>query len=314
MQATYKKISVISGLIMTLASPLALATPPAAQAPGEGSAVAPATPPKVVMLRMGKDEITVQDYVTYLQANQGLIKSSATPAGKARTLKSIVSDMLIKREIFRKGLVPKAQEEDHQAMLKGYRELASMYFPRPAPPPEGETRAFYELHRADYGIPAMRRISQIEFKIQKGGGDAKKAEARQKAEGALRRLEAGEAFDKVAGEVTENKDARARNGDLGFLPQPWLRDEVRNLKVGQRTGVIETPAAFEIMMPTDDRAALISPFEEVKARVEQRIIDEGQDRLKDAYLAELTQQTPIVIVQEELKPLFPEGLFPKKAK
>ena len=304
----------ISLLALTLASPMlhAAQMPPTQPAEIKPPA-ATGQPPRVVMVRIGKDEITVQDFMSYLQANSSSIKQALTPTGKVRALRAMVGDRLIRDEILRRGLVPKDQQDDHQAMLKGYRELAAQHFPRPAPPSEEEARAFYEQHRGEYGIPAMRRISQIEFKFPRGADEEHKAPARQKAEAALQRLQRGEAFDKLAAELTENRDARSRNGDLGFLPVPFLKDEVRESTLGQYTGVLEALTAFEILMATDERPELISPFEQVKGRIEQRMVEEGQQRLRDVYVAELARQHPVTVVEDELKPLFPDGFFPSPA-
>ncbi len=294
-------LSFLSALVVGLSAAAQAAPPPAGAQP---------QPPRVVMVRVGEKEVTVQDFMGYLQTNQGYLPGATNPAGRAKALKAMVSDMLIRQEIRRRGLVPKDKLEDDQAMLKAYRELSEREFPLPPPRPEEEARAYYQQHRLDYGIPPLRRISQIEFKIRKGITDAQKAELREKAAAALRRLESGEAFAKVAADLSDNKETRAQGGDLGFMPVTWLPEELRNLPKGQASGVIEQALALEILVWTDERPEMISPFEEVKSRVATRMQQEAQDRAKDLYLAKLTAKTPVTIVQEEYKPLFPKGMFP----
>lgn len=279
------------------------------KAPGEQSTGK--QPPRVVMFKTNGVEVTVQDYANFLQRNQVYVQKSMTDEGKAEVIREIIGNQLLKDDIVRKGL---AKKDGTAAELgEAFQKLAKEHFPLPPMPEEETVYKYYLDHQNDYGIPEMVRISQIQFRIPDNATAEQKTAARQRAEAALRRLDAGEAFPKVAAELTENPSAKPPQGDIGFLPRegdPWLTDAVRNLKVGERTKVIESPAGYEILMLTDVRKALITPYANVRDKVIQRMRAAGQAKQRDAYIKELARNAKIEIVQPELKPLFPKGVFP----
>jgi parvulin-like peptidyl-prolyl isomerase len=285
----------------------------ATEQPAAGEHAAPAQPVKVVMLKIDGEEITVQDYVNFLQRNQSYITASMTPAGQAEALRAMVSSQLLRGDMVRKGLLPKDPDKAKTALNKAYEKLAEAHFPLPPPPDEKAAYQVYLDHQNEYGIPEMVRVSQIQLRFPEGASEEQKLQARKRAEAALKRLEAGEPFAKLAGELTENPRAKVPQGDLGFMARegdPWLSAAIKNLKVGEHTQVVESPVGFEILKLTDVRPALISPYPNVREKVIQRMRLEGQAKQRDAYVRELAKHAKIEVVQDDLKPLFPRGVFP----
>jgi peptidylprolyl isomerase len=294
------------------------AVPARESSPSPGRAadgtVPAAKPPRVVMLRINGEEITVQDYVNFLQRNQTYVqRSMSSPEGKAEAVRAVIANVLLREDLKQKGLLPDSEKPTVAELGKAYEKLAEQYFPLPPPPDEDEAYQFYLDHRQDYGIPEMVRISQIQFRFPEGASEEQKAAAKKRAEAALKLLEAGEPFAKLAGELTENPQAKPPKGDIGFLPRerdPWLKGAIEGLKVGEHTKVIESPVGYEILMVTVVREALITPYANVRNKVIRRMRAEVQAKQRDAYVKELAKTTKIEIVQVELKPLFPNGVFP----
>jgi peptidyl-prolyl cis-trans isomerase SurA len=81
--------------------------------------------------------------------------------------------------------------------------------------------------------------------------DARRAGARARAEKVLKRLEAGEAWDKLAAEVSEDPNSAPNGGLLGEAKEgdfdPAFEAAIKDLAPGQRTGVVETGAGFHII-------------------------------------------------------------------
>lgn len=277
------------------------------------SQASPPRPIKVVMLKVDGAEITVQDYVNFLQQNPPYIQASKTSVGKAEALRALVASQLLKSDMLRKGLLPKDKEKVKAELNKAYEKLSEKYFPLPPVPDEKMAYQFYLDHQNEYGIPEMVRVSQIQLRFPENASPEQKEAVRKRAEDLLKRIEAGESFAKLASEFTENPRAKVPQGDLGFMMRegdPWLSAAIKNLKVGEHTQVIESPVGYEILLLTDVRPALISPYPNVREKVIQRIRLEGQAKQRDAYVRELAKHAKIEIVQEELKSLFPQGVFP----
>jgi hypothetical protein len=269
-------------------------------------------PDRVVMARVGDAEITVEDYIGFISLNPERVRASRGTAGKAEVLRIMIENVLLQHAMAKEGLLPmEPKQEDYQ---KAYRSLASKYVPAPEITDEATMLAFYEANRETFGIPASARLSQIQFRFPKDADDAAKQEVKVRADAALRRIEDGASFAEVAREVSENPGAKAQGGDLGFIERitwsAWLIDALDGVGVGKHTGVLPSPIGYEILMVTEERPAIITPFPEVKEEIRRQMQLEAHSKLQNEYVKRLSADTKIVIELDELKDAYPNGIFP----
>ncbi len=266
---------------------------------------------RVVMARVGAEEITVEEFMQFLARNPSRVSEAMTPTGKAELLRTAIANRLLMQAMGKEGLLPeKPTPDDYKKALP---KLADKHFPLPPAPDENSLHQYYLDHQQDFGIPAAVRLSQIQFRLPKSAGAEDKLATRKRAEAALRRLEGGEPFAKLAGELTEYPRAKLTQGDLGFVPRqgdPWLEKALAGVKVGQHTGILESTVGYEILLITEERQAIITPFPEARDKIAKRMQADGQNRLRAAYVKELAKKTKVEIVQDELKEAFAKGIFP----
>ncbi len=308
------KGAIVAGSLTACLPAFGMAAEPAADAASN-----PQTPPsplpqqeKVVLVRVNGGEITTQDFVEHMQRNAAHI-GAAINSSEARiaTIRQMVGSQLIKQQLEKEGLLndKQSQAETSAALQK----FAAKNFPPPATPDEKKAYQYYLDHQSEFGIPEMVRVSQIQFQVAETATDAQKAEIKQKAENALNRLTAGEPFAKLAVELTENPLGKIPQGDLGYLSpasDPWLKKSLEGIKVGQHTGVIESAAGYEILMVTDVRPAVISPYPNARDKVLKRVSAAEQQELRDKYIATLAKDAKIEILEPNIQKLFPKGIFP----
>jgi peptidyl-prolyl cis-trans isomerase SurA len=101
------------------------------------------------------------------------------------------------------------------------------------------------------GAPAQYDIAQILVTVPEGASDDVVAERRARAQAALDRVRAGEAFEAVAKEVSEDGN-RDRGGEIGMKPGDRLPDVfvnvVRNFAPGQvATELLRSAAGFHVL-------------------------------------------------------------------
>jgi len=283
------------------------ATPDPAAAAGQAAS---ADVPEVVMAQVAGKKITVEQFMKYITRDTRLVLKARTAPGKTEILREMILDRLLQEAMLREGLLPKDRAPSERDYLRAYQELAKQHFPIPSTmPSEEELYKYYQQHSELFGIPAMVRISQIQFRTPNDADEAAKTVVKGKAEEALKRLRAGESFATLAEALTENPQGKVAQGDLGFLQSdkdPWLKKAIDGLAVGQFSGVLESPVGYEIILLQDKRDAMIAPYANVRDSVIQRIQQETQAKAREEYAWKLAKEVGVSVEMPELKSAVPE--------
>lgn len=114
-----------------------------------------------------------------------------------------------------------------------------------------EIERYLAQQREAAAAQAQLNIAQILVTVPEGASDAVVAERRALSEAALARVRAGEPFDRVAREVSEDGN-RERGGEIGLRPADRLPDlftaAVSGFKVGEvSVAPLRSPAGFHIL-------------------------------------------------------------------
>ena len=208
-------------------------------------------------------------------------------------LRKAIKDELISRELVaqdaqKKALdsTPEAQEQFAQIRQSFLIELDLEDFIKKNPVTDAELKAEYDRQITLLGEPGKLQeyqLSQIATKTL--------AEAR----AALARVKKGEAFDKVAREVSINP-SKENGGSLGWvLPAqiiPAIGNVIVNLEKGAITAEpIETAAGFNVIKIDDKRTYKAPAFEQSKEQLQLPVLQAKKaafiKKLKDA--AKITQ-------------------------
>ena len=122
---------------------------------------------------------------------------------------------------------------------------------------DGDVDRFLDKQRASVAADIELNIAQILVTVPEGASDAEIAARRARAEQALARVKAGEAFDAVAREISEDGN-RLKGGEIGMKPSSRLPDAfveaVRGLAAGQVTSApLRTGAGFHVLKLVERR-------------------------------------------------------------
>lgn len=130
---------------------------------------------------------------------------------------------------------------------------------------------FYERSSSSYRTEEERRASHILVEF----GEDKDA-AQQDAEALLQRVQAGEDFAALAASSSADSFSAENGGDLdwfgrGVMDPAFEEATFALANVGDVTSVVESEFGFHIIKLTDLKAEQVTPFEEVRAAIENEV-------------------------------------------
>ena len=135
---------------------------------------------------------------------------------------------------------------------------------------DDEIDAVLQKRRADAGASAELNIAQILVTVPEGASVADAAARRARADAALARVKAGESFEAVARELSEDGN-RAQGGVIGLRAAARLPDvfvaQVKDLRPGEVSPtVLRTDAGFHVLKLVDRREAGAFSVQQTRAR------------------------------------------------
>ncbi len=152
---------------------------------------------------------------------------------------------------------------------------------------EGEARAYFEAHRAAFDEPERVRVRHILLRTE--------AEARM----ALARLRAGEPFDQLARELSQDPGSRDRGGDVGFVARgqtvPEFEQAAFALKPGELGGPVQTAFGYHVLQVTEKRPAKAATWEGVRGQVLQQLRETKRREAFQAWVQQLRAKAKIAV-------------------
>lgn len=130
-------------------------------------------------------------------------------------------------------------------------------------------------------IPAEEEVKAAHILIRATAGDDKASKAAEdKIKAVIVRLNKGEDFAKVAGEVTEDPSGKANGGDLGYFTKDQMVPEFATvafaLDKGKISAPVKTQFGWHVIKVEDKRTKPKPSFEDVKPQVEQFVARKAQ--------------------------------------
>ncbi|HED38799.1 MAG TPA: hypothetical protein ENJ13_00040 [Chromatiales bacterium] len=164
---------------------------------------------------------------------------------------------------------------------------------------ESLLRERYEDRIDSFGLPEERRARHILIDLAEDASDADIEAARSKAADLLARIKAGESFEALAKENSDDAGSAIDGGDLGYFGRGDMvaafDETVFSMKIGEVSEPVKTPFGFHIIKLEDVREGSTKSFEEVRAELERSYREQqAEDILFDRLevLSNLTYENP----------------------
>jgi peptidyl-prolyl cis-trans isomerase SurA len=150
---------------------------------------------------------------------------------------------------------------------------------------------YYGEHPDDYKVPEQVKMRVITL-VKRPGDDS--GVARKRADEILLKIRGGASFDEMAAVYSDSKSTRD-SGDPGWREvskiNKTLVEELRKLKPGECSEVIETPETCFLLLLQEWNPAHARPLGEVRDDIEKILRDREKTRLTNKWIERLKTKT-----------------------
>ena len=160
-----------------------------------------------------------------------------------------------------------------------------------------ELQQYYDAHKQEFTLPERVVLYEISMSTE-GKSPEEMAAVRAKVEGLRTSVLNGDDFSRVARLYSQGSTAKD-GGALGTFKRgelsPQIEDIVFQLKKYQLTDVIQTRTGFEFLLVEDHLEAGLQDIDKVQTQIRQAIHAQKVQPLLREYLAELREQSNIMV-------------------
>lgn len=264
-----------------------------------GIAAGAETPPPAepeatrVLARVNQVEITYANFkgrLEALQRQRGQIPSEQW----GELLRALVREEILVQEARADRLDQDASVKDRleqvgrQILIE---ELLKRHVLDPTRVTEEEARKMYDENKALFTSEGIR-VGHIMLKTQA------------EAEAVRQELEAGKDFAELAKAKSQDTASAEKGGDLGTLSRGQTEAEFEEaafkLKEGELSPVVKTQHGYHIIQG-GPHVSLTQPFDEVKDRLRQTLVQQKQRDTFMSYMADLEKRTKTEIFEDRLR-------------
>lgn len=181
---------------------------------------------------------------------------------------------------------------------------------------EEEERAYYNANPTEFATTPSVTLREIQINavvdpVKKQASVGALDDAREKAAEIRARIVKGEAFEKVAAEVSD-APSKANGGLIGPISRDEMNEEllkmISKMKVGEITPVINTATGAQFFKLESSIESTTLPFEAARARIADRISSEKMGAEFKKYMTRLREQAIIEWKNDDLKKAWEIGI------
>lgn len=163
-----------------------------------------------------------------------------------------------------------------------------------------DVSAFYRDHPESFRSPEQVRASHILLAVDAGAAEEERAQKRLALTGLKDEIDKGADFARLA-EERSDCPSKARGGDLGYFTRGKMvkpfEDKAFEMKVGEVSGVVETPFGYHLIKVTDHQDPKQATLDDVKVQIEDLLNQEAKGKAVGEYIDRLRESVKIVYAE-----------------
>jgi parvulin-like peptidyl-prolyl isomerase len=179
---------------------------------------------------------------------------------------------------------------------------------------DDEARRYYDEHVNEFTTPSSIMLREILVAVPADGRGINVAAddaAKAKAEAIRGRVTGGEAFEKVAAEISEAA-SRANGGLIGPFKMDELSPDFRKIidamKIGDVSPVVRMQRGYQVLKLESSSPQQVLTFEQARDQISERVATEKRKQEFLKYIAKLRAEAIIDFKNEDVKKAYDEGL------
>lgn len=143
-------------------------------------------------------------------------------------------------------------------------------------------QTFYAENPARFEKKQRAHVRHLVARAAATADAAADAAARKKVDGAADRIARGEAFAKVAAELSEDANTKDKGGDLGFvspeLVDPAFAEAAFKLKAGEVSAPVRTASGWHLIQAVEVEAARTTPLADARLEIARELLSKEKGR------------------------------------
>lgn len=162
-----------------------------------------------------------------------------------------------------------------------------------------EIMDYYNANRARYGEDELYRARHIFFKVAKDAPVDEVKRVMATAMSVLQEARSGKDFAELAKKYSDDPGAAKDGGELGAFKKgdmlPEIEGAVVNMKPGDISDLVHTPAGLHIIKLEKKSLGTIKPFDEVKGEIEELLYKKKSEERFNQWVDDLKKGAAIEI-------------------
>ena len=169
---------------------------------------------------------------------------------------------------------------------------------------EDDVKGYYLAHPLEFAGEEQVKLRLILLQVPAGAPPADDARVKATGETILARLAAGEDFADLAKQVSQGPGASS-GGDLGWVKKGTMPIDLERiafaLKSGQNSSLVRAKTGWIILKADDRRTAKAPPYDDVKDRIREKLLNQQAELYRKQYIDELRREATIELLIPELQ-------------
>ena len=266
-----------------------------------------------VLARVGSEKITAEEFEAFVSTLPPHMQTRAsTPSGKKQILEHRVRETLIALEAQKRGIAdrPDVRQQIEAARQRVLLQELMKDLQKEVQVSDEDVSAHFEENKERFRTPERYRAQQILFKVPPNADAKASSIAYGKAVEARKRVVRGEAFDKVARDVSEDPNAD-KGGDLGYVERGRFNPEFEKAALALKKGDVSEPFktsfgwhVVKLIDRTPEEAAELN--DRVKDQIRRQLVPRKRQEAFETFMTGLRDQYEVKIDEARLAEVGPK--------